>query len=104
MVAFLLYDESVRDRAGEVGPTAFGQVDQEDALRFFSADNMKKTTPKKSAAAASSMGKKKSDKLCIRFNDGGCNAKNCFFVHKCVGCDDTTHGKKECKAKKKEGK
>ena len=101
--AFLLYDESVRDRAGETGPTAFGQVDQEDSLRFFSADNMKKSTPK-TKAGVSGQGKKRSDKLCIRFNNGGCTSKSCFFAHRCVACDDTSHGKKDCKAKKKEGK
>ena len=93
--AFLLYDESVRERAGEAGPTAFGHVNQEDSLRFFSAENMRKATNK---------AKKKGDKSCIRFNDGGCNSKSCYFVHKCVACGDTTHGAKECKSKKKEGK
>ena len=38
--AFLRYDERVRERAGEAGPSAFGQVVQEDTLRFFSMDNM----------------------------------------------------------------
>ena len=101
--AFLLYDESVRDRAGETGPTAFGQVYQEDSLRFFSADNMKKSTPKTKAGPSGHV-KKRSDKLCIRLNDGGCISKSCFFVHKCVACDDTSHGKKDCKSKKKDGK
>ena len=32
--AFTKYDESVRERAGQVGPGAFGTVDQEDTLGF----------------------------------------------------------------------
>ena len=60
---------------------------------------MKKTTYK-AKATVGSQAKKRSDKLCIRFNDGGCNAKSCFFVHKCVSCGDATHGNKECKSKK----
>ena len=103
--AFLLYDESVRERAGETGPTAFGQVNQEDSLRFFSAENMRKASYKaKPTASPGSQLKKRSDKLCIRYNDGGCSSKSCFFVHKCVACGDASHGAKECKSKKKEGK
>ena len=101
--AFLLYDESVRERAGQLGPSAFGQVVQEDSIRFFSADNMKKTSHK-SKSAVGGQSKKRSDKLCIRFNDGGCNSKNCFYTHKCVTCNDTSHGNKDCRSKKKDSK
>ena len=88
--AFVLYDESVRERAGEVGPSAFSVVVQEDALRFFSCENMKKSRTTSKASTQST--KKKSDKLCIRFNDGGCSAENCHFLHKCVACGSDTHG------------
>ena len=40
--AFVRYDASVRDRAGQVGPAAFSVVDQEDTMRFFCFDNAKK--------------------------------------------------------------
>ena len=101
--AFVRYDESVRERAGESGPAAFGQVVQEDTLRFFSVDNIDRSTYK-SKPTASGQAKKKSEKLCIRFNDGGCSSKSCFFAHKCVVCDETSHGKRDCKSKKKESK
>ena len=102
-IAFVQYDESVRERAGEVGPSAFSSVVQEDALRFFSAENMKQ---KKQGSKSGSQGaRKRSDKTCLRYNDTGCNAKNCYYVHKCVACDGEGHAKKDCKvAKAKNGK
>ena len=33
--AFIQYDESVCERVGCSGPSTFGQVDQEDIMRFF---------------------------------------------------------------------
>ena len=81
-IAFIQYDENVRERAGEVGPSAFSGVVQEDALRFFSVENMKRK--KQAGKAATQGGRKQSDTICIRYNDTGCDAKNCYYVHKCV--------------------
>ena len=51
--AFIGYDESVRDRAGQSGPPAFSTIDHEDVLRFFSCENMKqKGSQKKQNAKA----------------------------------------------------
>ena len=97
--AFIVYDESVRERAGLVGPSAYGNVVQEDMLRFFSCEYMRRT--RSIGKEKSQASKKKSDKLCIRFNDNGCNAKSCAFVHKCVHCDSDAHGKKDCRSEKK---
>ena len=92
--AFVQYDESVRSRAGVSGPTAFGSVDQEDVLRFFSCDNMKK---KKQVVSQTKLGQPKKNKFCLRYNDSTCTAKNCQYAHRCIACEDWGHPKKECK-------
>ena len=71
-IALIGYDESVRERAGEVGPSAFGTVEYDDIFRFFCADNTisKKTQPKKVGQRTSRV---ESDKYCIRYNNGGCH-------------------------------
>ena len=100
--AFVQYDESVRTRAGQVGPTAFASIDQ--VLRFFSCDNLKVKRPTGGSGKA---GQPRKDKICLRFNDGGCSNKNCQYSHKCLACEDTGHSKKDCKnvnSKKKESK
>ena len=102
--AFVLYDESVRARAGRVGPSAFSSIDQEDVLRFLSCDNLKARRP---AGGASKSGQQKRDKVCLRFNDGGCSNKNCQYSHKCLACEEFGHSKKDCKNinnKKKDAK
>ena len=102
--AFTKYDESVRERAGSVGPGAFGTVDQEDTLRFFSYDNVERAKTWKSPSGGSSATKKKSDKMCLKFNDQGCTAKSCFFTHKCAACEEVGHARKDCKNLKKKDK
>ena len=102
--AFTRYDESVRERAGAVGPGAFGVVDQEDTLRFFSYDNVKKTKGWKPSPSGSQSQKKKSDKLCLKYNDQGCASKSCYYAHKCAACEETGHARKDCTNLKKKDK
>ena len=80
--AFIQYDESV--------------VDQEDVLRFFSCDNMKKKKLAQAQAQPRSAQVKK-NKYCLRYNEGTCTAKNCQYAHRCLACDDWNHAKKDCK-------
>ena len=94
--AFVSYDASVRDRAGQVGPSAFGAVEQEDVMRFFCFDNTKKSGKQTSKGSSN-----KKDKICLRYNDGGCNAKNCVYAHKCAACLDWGHPRKDCRSLKK---
>ena len=98
--AFVKYDESVRDRAAHDGPTAFNSVEQEDVLRFFCYDSVKH---KKTSGGASgkSGAPQKREKICLRYNDGGCTSKNCPYAHKCIACEEWGHPRKECKSLKK---
>ena len=102
--AFVAYDECVRKRAGESGPSAFGQVLQEEVFAHFCYENTKKqrALSKDKAKPARS----KSDKACLRYNDAGCTTKTCLYAHKCQTCDGYGHSKKNCgnTDKKKEGK
>ena len=100
-IAFLKYDECVRERAGKLGPVAFSTVEQEDVIRCFCFDNTKAAKAKEGASRKS---KQKSGKYCFRFNDTGCNAKSCAYTHRCSGCEDSNHGKKDCTAQKKKEK
>ena len=92
--AFIEYDESVRKRGGQVGPTAFGIVDQEDVLRFFSCEYLKS---KKAAGGSAKSSTAKKSKTCLRYNDGGCTYKNCSYQHKCIACEGWGHPKKDCR-------
>ena len=104
--AFTQYDDSVRSRAGHVGPTAFGTVDQEGVLRFFSCDNLKcKRAPADMYKSSQSSSRK--DEVCLRFNDKGCSNKSCPYAHRCIACEEYGHAKKDCKNvinKKKDAK
>ena len=104
--AFTKYDEAVRERAGSVGPVAFGVVDQEDALRFFSFDNVDRSKAWKGQAlgSGSTGSKKKGEKICLKYNDQGCSSKACYYAHKCVACGEPGHSRKDCKALKKKEK
>ena len=92
--AFVQYDESVRSRVGIAGPPAFGQVDQEDVLRFFSCDNMKR---KKQPGNQAKGTQPKKNKYCLRYNEGSCTTKNCQYAHRCFECEEWGHAKKDCK-------
>ena len=102
--AFARYDESVRNKAGQVGPSAFGTVEHEDVLRFFTYDNVKQ----KGAAVkkpASKPGKpSKKEKTCLHYNDAGCSVKACPYAHKCLACEEWGHSRSECKNLKKKDK
>ena len=92
--AFIEYDESVRKRGGQSGPTAFGSVDQEDVLRFFSCEYLKS---KKATGASAKGNTTKKSKTCLRYNDSGCTYKNCAYQHKCIACEGWGHPKKDCR-------
>ena len=102
--AFVSYDEDVRKRAGEKGPSAFGVVLQEEVLTNFCLENTKKQRAQAKLQTGSK--KAKSDKVCLRYNDAGCTSKSCTYAHKCQSCDGWGHSKKNCgnAEKKKEGK
>ena len=101
--AFVNYDDAVRERAGRQGPSTFGVVSQDDVMRYFCVDNAERS---RNAKAPQTAGKKKSDKVCLKFtSEAGCTFRFCNFVHRCVACDDAGHSKKDCKAiKRKETK
>ena len=96
--ALLSYDEVVRKRAGHEGVSEFKNVKQEEVMKHFCYDNSLGTDQRKSAKAKT----KKSEKICLRFKgDDGCTMKNCYYIHKCLACDDTSHSKRDCKIIKK---
>ena len=96
--AFLQYDESVRERAGQTGPSAFGTVVQEDVLMHYCFDNtIKQKGSSKQQQSSKKAGSSKAEKTCLRYNEGGCNNKSCHFMHRCIACDDLGHPKKDCK-------
>ena len=102
--AFVSYDEGVRKRAGDSGPSAFGVVLQEEVFLHFCYENTKK---QRNQAKLQGKGQKpKSDKICLRYNDGGCTSKSCGYAHKCQTCEGWGHSKRKCENanKKKEGK
>ena len=101
-VAFTMYDECVRERAGREGPTAFSKVEQEDVIRCFCYDNTKAAKAKEGSGKKAS--RQKSAKACNRFNDAGCASKSCMYTHKCSNCEEYGHGKKECPGQKKKDK
>ena len=103
--ALIGYDESVRERAGEVGPSAFGVVEYDDVFRFFCADNTVPKKPQQGKPGAVS-NRVKSDKICHRYNDAGCQSKTCIYAHKCASCELWGHPQKDCRrgGKKKEAK
>ena len=97
--AFIKYDQAVRERAGQHGPSTFGQVNQKDVMRFFCYDNVDSQKAAKSKGTAT---KKKGDRICLPYNsEAGCAFKNCNFGHRCIACEETGHPKKDCKVLKK---
>ena len=96
--ALLSYDEVVRKRAGREGVHEFKNVRQEEVMKHFCFDNSIATEQKKAAKTKV----KKTEKVCLRFNgDDGCSMKNCYYIYKCLACDDPSHSKRECKNIKK---
>lgn len=92
--AFIGYDDKVRQRADREGISAFADISHEDVLLHFCHENMvfRDKTKKKVEA-----GKKKSgQKYCNNYNDSECLYKNCVFLHRCMACDDASHGRKSC--------
>ena len=68
----------------------------------FSGPDPYNAKHKKSAKCALTAAKKKSDKICLKYNsEGGCTFKFCNFLHKCIVCEETGHPKKECKVVKR---
>ena len=102
--AFVDYDQDVRNRAGEAGPSAFGTVLQEEVFTHFCLENTKKHRALNKSTTKQAKGK--SDKICLRYNDAGCVSKSCAYAHKCLSCEGWGHAKKNCgnADKKKEAK
>ena len=102
--AFVSYDQDVRKRAGDSGPSAFGTALQEEVFTHFCLENTKKHRAQNKPLSKQTKGK--SDKICLRYNDAGCVSKSCAYAHRCLSCDGWGHPKKSCSnaEKKKEGK
>ena len=58
----------------------------------------------KSTASGSRDHKKKSEKMCLKCNDQGCNVKACPYAHVCAACEESGHARKDCKNLKKKDK
>lgn len=98
--AFVGYDNIVRQRVSKHGLAAFGEVSQEEVVLQFCPENMvyKGKSAKKSD---STQGKKKVNNYCKHFNDDECHYKACTYAHRCMACDDISHGRKACPSVKK---
>ena len=101
--AFVKYDEAVREKAGRVGPTAFGTVVQEMGLHFCYDNTIKARQQTKIGTKEK---RQKSEKTCNRYKENGCFSKTCNYQHKCQSCELYGHGHRDCKSqdKKKESK
>lgn len=98
--AFISYDRVVRDRANREGVSAFANVLQEDVVLHFSPENMV-PKPGKPSMKKSEPQKKKTGGYCRNFNDGDCAYPRCIFLHRCMACEDPSHGRKQCPSLKK---
>lgn len=97
--AFITYDAVVRRRAAKVGLSAFADVLQEDVVLHFSPENMLPKPVKSSKKVDQS--KKKSTGYCRAYNEGDCPYTICIFVHRCMACEESSHGRKQCPNLKK---
>ena len=93
--AFTGYDVDIRERAARAGPSAFGSVVQEEVLTHCYDNTIK---ARQQAKPVGKSARQKSEKVCHRFNDAGCQSKSCFYSHKCSGCGDGNHGRRGCKS------
>ena len=94
----------MRPFTGPLHPSAFGIVEYDDVFRFFCADNTVQKKPQ--GKLGSVQVRQKSEKVCHRYNDGGCQSKSCIYAHKCAKCETYGHPSKDCRKddKKKEMK
>lgn len=98
--ALIAYDQSVRGRASDKGPSAFGFVANVDVLRYFSFDSTVVATSSKPKTTVKSGGGEK--KPCFTFNktEGGCKMQGCRYTHCCMYCRSTSHGASSCTGNK----
>ena len=106
-VAFIKYDEAVRERVNETGIAQFGVIETDEVYSHFSIENTVKLTGKSSTFGKSGRGTthsgatvNKGETHCIRFNnyDGGCKGC-CSHLHACYVWDSKDHGKRDCPKK-----
>lgn len=93
--AFVGYDCRVRDRAGSRGLEVFAEMSAEDVATFFCAENMLYNKDKSSKKSWDGT-RKKQNKPCLAYNDGGCSYRLCNFSHVCLVCEDQGHGRRDC--------
>ena len=102
-VAFVKYDEAVRERANDKGLTQFGVIETDKVYSHFSLENTVKVMGKGPATQKGGRGTSRAvnkAKTHIRFNnyDIGCKGK-CSYLHTCYVCDSKDHGKRDCPKK-----
>ena len=106
-VAFVKYDEAVRNRVNDLGIAQFGIIETDEVYSHFSLENTVKLTAKTSTFAKGGRGttrsgtsSNKSEIHCIRFNNyaEGCKGR-CSYLHACYVCESRDHGKRECPKK-----
>lgn len=100
--AFVSYDNIVRQRVAKHGLAAFGEVSQEEVVLQFCPENMvHRGKPGKKSDQSAQSKKKGSNGYCKHFNDDDCTYKACVYAHRCMACDDGSHGRKACPSLKK---
>ena len=101
------YDESVKDKAKEIGMKSFRKVDPAVIMKHLCYDGTKAAANAKRAAVATSSKKQLFARTaqavghCIKFNydSKGCpRGKDCFYKHTCSACGSTAHGNPDCTA------
>ena len=106
-VAFVKYDEAVRNRVNELGIVQFAVIETDELYSHFSLENTVKVTAKTSGFAKGGRGttrsgasSNKSEIHCIRFDNyaEGCKGQ-CTYLHACYVCESKDHGKRECPKK-----
>ena len=106
-VAFVKYDEAVRNRVNDLGIAQFGVIETDEVYSHFSLENTVKVTAKTSSFAKGGRGttrsgasSNKNEIHCIRFNNyaEGCKGR-CSYLHACYVCESKDHGKRDCPKK-----
>ena len=105
-VAYIKYDEAVRERANGKGISQFSITETDKAYPYFSLENTVKVTGKgsgnqKGGCGPSRMGStSKAETHCTRFNNYEIECKGkCSYLHACYVCDSCEHGKCDCPKK-----
>ena len=105
-VAFVKYDEAIRDCVNDKGVGQFDIIETDEVYSHFSIENTVKVSGKVSGMAEGGRGSgrlssvNKTETHCIRFNnyDVGCKGR-CGYLHACYVCESKDHGKRDCPKK-----